>query len=52
MMAGVDPSAYCDEHVGELYPPRCRLCESLAIEYDQIHLPAPTVGSTTEKEEI
>ena len=35
--------ALCDDHVGEDYPPRCSLCESLSIEYALLKLDRPRV---------
>jgi hypothetical protein len=36
MSVGLDTGARCDEHVGEVFPPRCPECEAL-----QEPLPTP-----------
>ena len=33
--------ALCDDHVGENFPPRCGVCESLSIEYSLLKIDLP-----------
>ena len=39
----------CDDHVGEVYPPRCSLCESLSADYTFLKIDLENDPNTTQR---